>query len=208
LIEIVNDFLDVSRLEQGKMSYKYAPVSIEKIVETVAYEMKTVLNEKKLFLRMDKLALSSLPKIWADEDRVKQIIYNLVGNAIKFTEIGGVIITAAIDGEFIKITISDTGRGMSPESQLLLFHKFQQTGSSILTRDTSKGTGLGLYISKMMVDNMGGEITLDNSELSKGSTFSFTLPIATENQKIPSSVSADTSIDSNTGLTINNSSDQ
>jgi signal transduction histidine kinase len=203
LIEIVNDFLDVSRLEQGKMSFKYAPISVEKIIESVAYEMKAVLDEKKLYLKVDKLTTNSLPEVWADEDRLKQIIYNLVGNASKFTEEGGITINSSINGKFVRVAVSDTGRGMTPESQLLLFHKFQQASSSLLTRDTTKGTGLGLYISKMMTENMGGTISLDSSEVNKGTTFSFTLPIATEEQKT-TTLQPKTTTDSSSGLTINN----
>jgi PAS domain S-box-containing protein len=201
LIEIVNDFLDVSRLEQGKISFAYTSVSVEKIVENVAYEMKAVLDEKKLYLKIDKQVLNYLPEVWADENRLKQIIYNLVGNASKFTETGGISIDALVNDKFVKVLVSDTGRGMTPESQLLLFHKFQQASSSLLTRDTTRGTGLGLYISKMIVENMGGKIILESSEIDKGSTFSFTLPIASAEQKTSKPKQPTSSTDSKTGLT-------
>ena len=185
LIEIVNDFLDVSRLEQGKMSYSYVPISVEKVIESVAYEMRAVLDEKKLYLKIDNLTLDALEPVWADENRLKQVIYNLVGNAAKFTEEGGITVSAMphADEGFVKVLVTDTGRGMTPESQQLLFHKFQQASSSLLTRDTTRGTGLGLYISKMIVESMGGEITLEHSAPEKGSSFSFTLPIATTVQR-------------------------
>ena len=185
LIEIVNDFLDVSRLEQGKMSYSYVPISVEKVIESVAYEMRAVLDEKKLYLKIDNLTLDALEPVWADENRLKQVIYNLVGNAAKFTEEGGITVSAMphADEGFVKVLVTDTGRGMTPESQQLLFHKFQQASSSLLTRDTTRGTGLGLYISKMIVESMGGEITLEDSVSEKGSSFSFTLPIATTVQR-------------------------
>jgi signal transduction histidine kinase len=185
LIEIVNDFLDLSRLEQGKMNFSYAPISVEKVIEGVAYEMKAVLDEKKLYLKIDKLTLDRLPTVWVDENRLKQVVYNLVGNAAKFTEAGGITISAEPepDQHFVKVLVSDTGRGMTPESQRLLFHKFQQASSSLLTRDTTRGTGLGLYISKMIVENMGGKIALEHSQSEKGSVFSFTLPIATDEQR-------------------------
>jgi PAS domain S-box-containing protein len=186
LIGIVNDFLDVSRLEQGKVKFAYAPVSVEKVTENVAYEMRAVLTEKKLYLKVDKLTLGSLPLVWADENRLKQVIYNLVGNASKFTEEGGISITAKLSDakDCIKVLVADTGRGMANESQRLLFHKFQQASSSLLTRDTTRGTGLGLYISKMIIENMGGHIGLEYSEPNKGSTFSFTLPVATPVQLV------------------------
>ena len=183
LIEIVNDFLDLSRLEQGKIMFKPEEFSLEEVVESVVYEMKAVLAQKNLHLTFDRMTLDSMPKVWADKNRVKQIVYNLVGNASKFTEKGGISINAAHEGDHIKVLITDTGRGIPEDGQKLLFRKFQQASNSILTRDTTRGTGLGLYISKMLIENMGGKINLENSELDKGSTFSFTLPTATNELK-------------------------
>lgn len=185
LIEIVNDFLDVSRLEQGKVSYTYAPVNLDKLIEAVAYEMKAVLDEKKIYLKVNELTLNTLPPVWADANRLKQVVYNLIGNAAKFTEEGGISVSAELtsDNKFVKVIVSDTGRGMTADSRQLLFHKFQQASSSLLTRDTSRGTGLGLYISKMITENMGGTIRLEYSEEGKGSSFSFSVPVATEEQQ-------------------------
>jgi len=191
LIEIVNDFLDLSRLEQGKVKFKIEEFSLEKIIESVVYEMRAVLTDKKLTLSFDRMTLDSMPMVWADKNRVKQIVYNLVGNASKFTETGGITISASEEGKSVKVLITDTGRGIPSEGQKLLFHKFQQTGDSILTRDSTRGTGLGLYISKMLIEKMGGNIKLESSELGKGTTFSFTLPIATEELKSQESIEED-----------------
>ena len=219
LIEIVNDFLDTSRLEQGKMKFEYEEVSLEEVLESVAYEMKTVLDEKKIYLKLDKLTLDHLPKVWVDKNRLKQVVYNLVGNAAKFTEEGGVSISTELVGqpggqataqqpEHVKVTIADTGRGMPIEAQKLLFHKFQQAGGSLITRDTTRGTGLGLYISKMIIESMGGTIALDSSEEGTGSSFSFSVPIATEELKAAAKakveatkVSGSEQTDSETGMT-------
>ena len=179
LIEIVNDFLDLSRLEQGKMVFTYLPVSLQAVIESVVQEMQVVLSDKNLYLKMDAPTFDSLPKVWADEDRLKQVVYNLIGNAAKFTDNGGITLKAQVIGTIIKVLVIDTGRGMTPESQQLLFHKFQQASSSTLTRDSTRGTGLGLYISKMMVESMGGTIDLEKSTEAEGSIFSFTVPIAT-----------------------------
>jgi signal transduction histidine kinase len=178
LIEIVNDFLDLSGLEQGKIVFDLKACALEPLLESVAYEMKSVLRSKQLYLKLDPLTLDALPKVWVDENRTKQVIYNLIGNAAKFTDSGGVTVTASTSGGFVKVVVTDTGQGIEKESRKLLFRKFQQAGSSILTRDSTRGTGLGLYISKLIVERMGGKIGLRSTAAGKGSSFYFTLPIA------------------------------
>jgi PAS domain S-box-containing protein len=182
LIDIVNDFLDVSRIEQGKMVFKFEPFAIESVIQSVVTEMKPMLKEKKLYLNFDKAMAAGLPLVWADTNRVKQIVYNLVGNAAKFTEGGGITINAGVEKGMVHIYVVDTGRGIPLDKQELLFRKFQQAGSSLLTRDTTRGTGLGLYISKMLAERMEGNIALVKSEEGKGTTFSFSMPMATKAQ--------------------------
>jgi len=181
LIEIVNDFLDASRLEQGRMKFTMDQFNVSDIIEKVTYELAAVSREKKIYLHVDdKIKAKKLPLIYADPDRVKQVLYNLIGNAMKFVEKGGVSVATEVNDEktHLIIRIIDTGPGMSEEAQRLLFHKFQQAGRSIITRDSARGTGLGLYISKLLVEHMGGHVQLERSEIGKGSTFSFTLPLA------------------------------
>jgi two-component system sensor histidine kinase ResE len=182
LIEIVNDFLDASRLEQGKMQLTPEAFAIEPVIEKITYEMAGLSRDKKIYLKFAN-KLGTLPMVYADQNRVKQIIYNLIGNAMKFTDKGGVTITGEPDKAGLKVRVTDTGQGITPEGQQILFHKFQQSATSILTRDNTRGTGLGLYISKLLVEHMGGSIKLESSEAGKGSVFSFTLPLATEEQK-------------------------
>ncbi|HET7099363.1 MAG TPA: ATP-binding protein [Patescibacteria group bacterium] len=177
LINIVNDFLNVSRLEMGKIEFKNAPLDLVATSGEVVKEIESSLVEKKVSLDVEKPA-TALPNVMADKDRVKEVLINLIGNALKFTEEGGVKISFTVENNFVKTSVTDTGRGISPENQALLFHKFQQAGSSLLTRDTTKGTGLGLYISKLIVEGMGGKIWIEKSEADKGSVFSFTLPLA------------------------------
>lgn len=182
LIEIVNDFLDVSRLEQGKALYKLEPFQLDKAVEIVAYEMTAVAKLRGITLTLDKTLLGSIPPVYADQNRVKQILYNLAGNAIKFTDKGSITISAQVTKRTAKILVRDTGRGIPAKNQALLFRKFQQAGESLYTRDTTKGTGLGLYICKLLADAMGGTVTLEHSQPNHGSTFSVTLPLATHEQ--------------------------
>jgi signal transduction histidine kinase len=177
LIEIVNDFLDASSLEQGKITMNPESFALHDVVDDVVRELEHLCESKHIALSGDE-SVATIPNVHADKQRIKQVIYNLVGNAVKFTEQGSIIISAHADDNFVYTLVTDTGTGMSPENQRLLFRKFQQAGSSLLTRDSSKGTGLGLYISKLIVERSGGTIGLQHSELGKGSTFEFSLPIA------------------------------
>jgi signal transduction histidine kinase len=113
---------------------------------------------------------------YADSERVMQIVVNLIGNSFKFTEKGSIKITFKVTKDSVTTYVSDTGRGISTENQKLLFRKFQQASDNLFTRDTTKGTGLGLYISKLMIEGMKGSIWLEKSEVNKGSVFAFSLP--------------------------------
>lgn len=175
LIGIVNDFLDVSALEQGKIKITPEDFSIIDVVNDVGHELQQLCESKGIRFVVEQ-SVTALPSIHADKQRIKQVIYNLVGNATKFTEQGAISIAGQFDDKSVTVYVTDTGRGMSPESQKLLFKKFQQAGSSILTRDTTKGTGLGLYISKLIVELSGGSIHLERSDVGQGSTFAFSLP--------------------------------
>jgi PAS domain S-box-containing protein len=183
LINIVNDFLNVSRLEQSRMVYDTKEFDVAEIIPETIKEYNVTGSRQKLSL--DYLPpQTKAPMVLADADKVRQVIINLLGNAIKFTDKGGITITTETLPNFVKVLITDTGRGIPLKQQSLLFHKFQQAGASLFTRDTAGGSGLGLYISKMMVEGMGGEIKLEKSEIDKGSTFSFSLPIATKENKV------------------------
>jgi signal transduction histidine kinase len=182
LVSIVSDFLDVSKLESGHVAYKFETLALKPVIEKVLHELTITAKEKDITLKLGTGFKNehSLPEILADKDRVTQIVYNLLSNASKFTSNGTITIDAKPDEkDMIKISISDTGSGIEPKMQALLFRKFQQAGNSILVRD-SQGTGLGLYISKLLAEGMGGTVRLEHSEPGKGSTFSFTLPVATQ----------------------------
>jgi signal transduction histidine kinase len=181
LIEIVNDFLDASSLEQSKMKFQPIAFPVGPVIQKVIHEMAELAHGKQVAVSVDDMD-AKLPDMFADPARVTQVVYNLIGNAVKFTDHGTVTVRCEKQGKHIKVSITDTGLGISPEGQQILFHKFQQSAASILTRDNTRGTGLGLYISRLMVEQMGGEIGLEHSELGKGSTFSFTLLMATPAQ--------------------------
>lgn len=174
LIAIVNDFLDVSRLEQKKVELDFKEFSIVDVVKKVANEMETDIKEKGLYLKTD--IEEHVPKVYADRGRIEEVLYNLVGNAAKFTKHGGITISVRYQKDVVKVEVADTGCGISRTSQNLLFRKFQQAHESLFTRETERGTGLGLYISKLLMGLMHGTIVLESSEVDKGSVFSFTVP--------------------------------
>jgi signal transduction histidine kinase len=161
--------------------------------------MAQLMNDKHIYLKLDP-HFDEAPEVIADYNRLKQIFYNLIGNSAKFTEQGGITIAATVVRSSLKVTFTDTGFGISPEQQALLFRKFQQANSSLLTRDTSRGTGLGLYISRLLATGMGGEMKLDQSTPGVGSVFSVTLPLATP-ARIKRLTKSKTTIDSQTGIT-------
>jgi signal transduction histidine kinase len=174
LIGIVNDFLNLSRLEQNRMEFKNENFNIVDLCKKAVEQVEATKN-KDVIISIDA---DEAMNVFADKDRTMQVVINLLGNSLKFTEKGTVKISFTKDKDFIKTFVQDSGRGIPLENQKLLFRKFQQAGSSLFTRDTTKGTGLGLYISKLMVEGMKGEIGLEKSEEGKGSIFYFNLPVA------------------------------
>lgn len=176
LIEIVNDFLSVSRLEQGKMKFDILRVDLARSIIEVIEELKNQANEKNIYLKFE---IGSAVWVMADKNKLKEVLVNLIGNAIKFTDSGGISVEVnEVGQDQVKAVVSDTGMGIPFAQRGLLFRKFQQAGQNIVTRDATRGTGLGLYISKLLVEGMGGQIKLESSEEGKGTSFSFTLKLA------------------------------
>ncbi len=176
LITVVNDFLEVSRLEQGKIELKIEKFPLTDIIDKTMRNLKELIRSKGLELVY--VPPATAPMVNADRGKVEQVLDNLVGNAAKFTKTGTITITTETMEKFVRIRVTDTGDGISEHNQARLFRKFQQAGEDMLARDVSQSTGLGLYISRLIMSNMGGEIGLEKSELGKGSTFYFTLPLA------------------------------
>ncbi len=175
LIDIVNDFLNVSRIEQGKIDFKKSEFDLKDLIRESVAEFEGSALEKHVTVRFDDTC--DVPAVYADRDRTKQVILNLISNALKFTDTGDIVVKVSIKDALVKTMVIDSGRGISKENQTLLFRKFQQAGSSLFTRDTTKGTGLGLYISRLIIEGMGGSIWLEKSEEGVGSEFCFTVPV-------------------------------
>jgi signal transduction histidine kinase len=174
LLLLINDVLDLSKVEAGQVELEAAPFSLRE-----ALERGVVMVRERATRDGVKVAIAADPDvdiIEGDERRVRQIIFNLLSNAVKFTPAGGSVdVTAAqVDGE-ARVAITDTGRGIAPEDHERIFEEFQQSEAGTEQRE---GTGLGLTLSKRLVELHGGRIWVE-SELGKGSTFVFTLPSRT-----------------------------
>jgi signal transduction histidine kinase len=174
LIKIINEFLDTSKLEQDKMKTRSEVFDLVSVIRSCIDETSSLAVEKKLFINFDTILVDV--KAAGDIDKTKQVIINLISNAVKYTEQGGVTIRLekTMDDKY-KISVTDTGRGIPPANVGMLFSKYQQV-------DKSKGasvvsTGLGLYISKLLAEKMGGKVALENTTVGKGSTFVFELPV-------------------------------
>jgi signal transduction histidine kinase len=180
LLGLINEVLDLSKIEAGQVVLSLADYSLKNVVETVFTAVEQLAKEKKLALTLDVAA--DLPRGHGDERRLTQVLLNLAGNAIKFTDEGEVTIeVSAANGSF-EVAVRDTGPGISAADQTKLFQEFQQADNSITRK--KGGTGLGLVISKRIIEMHGGRIWLE-SVVGQGSTFSFLLPVMVQQQTKP-----------------------
>lgn len=174
LTNLINDVLDLAKLEAGKIEWKTEPVSISEIIKQATAATSALFETKPLKLIKD--IEDELPELVGDNDRLIQVVLNLIANAVKFTPEGSVTCRAKKTDNEVVISIIDTGQGIAETDQKLVFEKFKQVGDTLT--DKPKGTGLGLPICQQIVEHYGGRIWVE-SELGKGSNFSFTLPINT-----------------------------
>ena len=175
LTSLINDVLDLAKLEAGKIEWKSQPISVAQIIEQATAATSALIEAKRLELLKD--IEEELPEIVGDRDRVVQVIINLISNAVKFTEKGSVTCRVRKTDNAIAVNVIDTGIGIAETDQPKVFEQFKQIGDTLT--DKPKGTGLGLPICKQIVEHHGGTIWVE-SELGKGSNFSFTLPISAE----------------------------
>jgi len=172
LLGLINGLLDLAKIEAGKMELNVEEVNINEVTDEALELVRPHADEKGLEVR--SLIPTALPNVWADRARVRQVLANMLANAVKFTERGSVSVSASSAEGWVTISVTDTGVGISPEAQAYVFDEFRQADSSTTRR--YGGTGLGLAISKRLITLHGGRIWVD-SEVGKGSTFHFTLPI-------------------------------
>lgn len=176
---IISDLLDVSRIESGRLNLEMGECSLHDILQTSYEGLKAAAASKSLQLRLH--ALPTLPSIWGDPSRLQQVVDNIVSNAIKFTERGGEIdISGEEKGDFLMVTVRDTGPGLTPDEQAKVFDMFYQADAS--TRRSAGGAGLGLAIARGIVNMHGGQISVQ-SEKGNGATFTFLIPRKREQKK-------------------------
>ncbi|MEN8252788.1 MAG: PAS domain S-box protein [Patescibacteria group bacterium] len=183
LIAMVNEFLNVSRLDQGRLKTNIVELNACKLTDEVIKEIMPLAKKKQLTLTYN--CIGTREQVRADENLVKEILINLIGNSIKFTRQGGIRIDQTFQKGWLITTITDTGIGIAKNKQDRLFTRFQQAMSRTMSREAG-GTGLGLYISREFVRLMGGDLKLVSSQEGKGSTFSFSLPLISNTNYISS----------------------
>jgi len=174
LIKLVNDLLNVSRIETGKIKLELQKTSIEDVISNIINELKIEAEKKNIYLKWQE-PKKPLPEILVDRDKIRQVILNLIDNAIRYTNKGGIRIIYQTANKKCQIIIADTGEGMTREEILHLFESFSRGGAG--TQFYSEGAGLGLYVAKKFVEMHKGKIWVESPGKGKGSTFYIELPI-------------------------------
>jgi signal transduction histidine kinase len=177
LLGLINDVLDLSKIEAGQLELELSDYSVQDIAQAVRSTLEPLAADKKLAFKVEMAA--GLPSGHGDGRRLTQVLINLVGNAIKFTDAGEVAIKAEANNGLFYVSVRDTGPGISGGDQVKLFQEFQQADNAITKK--KGGTGLGLAISKRIIEMHGGKIWVE-SQLGQGSTFAFTLPVVVDHQ--------------------------
>jgi signal transduction histidine kinase len=174
LTRLINQVLDLSKIESGRAEWDIAEVDLRDVIEESAAATAQLLAERRAALRLRMP--DRVPPVPADRDRVKQVLLNLLSNAAKFCadERGQVAVELAIEDGAARVDISDNGPGIDPADHELIFDRFRQGAQALGERPS--GTGLGLPISREIIRHLGGELWVD-SRRGEGSTFSFTLPL-------------------------------
>ena len=180
LLQLINDILDLSKIEAGQLELRSEEFLVKDALPEVLSTIDPLAMAKNIRVNQK---VKSKSRVKADRVRFKQILYNLLSNAVKFTPKGGRIgIECVDDGDFVRVSVTDTGIGIRPEDQKIVFEEFRQVEGS--AGDVHEGTGLGLAITKRLVEQQGGQISLE-SELGKGSRFTFTLLAADPQSDCP-----------------------
>jgi signal transduction histidine kinase len=175
LLRLINDILDFSKMEAGRFTIDLYPVDLPTVIQAVVGAMQPQIHERGLALNLDLIHES--PLVYANSERLEQVLTNLLSNAIKFTDHGSITVRTTCDGEHMRFSVQDTGIGIAPEQQSLLFQEFRQIESEHTRR--FRGTGLGLAISRRLMELMGGALSVESIP-GAGSTFHCDVRLASE----------------------------
>ncbi|HLZ48067.1 MAG TPA: HAMP domain-containing sensor histidine kinase, partial [Candidatus Limnocylindria bacterium] len=176
LLTLINDILDLSKIEAGRMELELAPFSLVAALNNAVTLVRERAQSHGIKLQLE--VAPEVDRVIADERKVKQVVVNLLANAVKFTPDGGTVtLRADRDDGRVRLAVKDTGIGIAPEDQQRIFEEFQQAGTQ--TEKSREGTGLGLTLSRRMVELHGGTISVDSAP-GKGSTFTVALPLVKE----------------------------
>jgi signal transduction histidine kinase len=174
LIQLVENLLNISRIESGRLQFDYKEVDLNKMVESVVEELSGNAKKKNLILEY-KTPVKPLPAIKIDEEKIRQVVMNLIDNGIKYTKQGSVTIRLEQGEHKVKFSVADSGMGIKSGDIINLFKKFSRgTGTSLIH---TEGTGLGLYVARMMIEAHHGKIWAESDGEGKGSRFCFELPV-------------------------------
>ncbi len=173
LIRLVNDLLNISRIESGKVITKVEKIYIEDIIESVITELENLAKQKNIYIKWKSSKKLSV-KVLADKDKIRQVVLNLIDNAIRYTATGGVTISTKLSDENYQIKMKDTGPGMAEEEISQLFVSFRR--GSVGRKTSTEGTGLGLYIAKKFIEMQNGKVWAESLGKGKGSTFYIEIP--------------------------------
>jgi len=174
LIKLVDDLLNVSRIETGKIEVKFETASLENLIASVVEELKGTAKKKGIYLKWEKPE-ETLPKISIDKDKIRQVVLNVIDNAIRYTNEGGVTVNLKQENSNLRITVKDTGEGLTRYELSKMFESFSRGAAG--TRLYTEGVGLGLYIARRFVEMHNGKIWAESRGRRKGSTFYIELPI-------------------------------
>jgi len=175
LLSVINEVLDLSKIESGKIELRLTNISLTEVIESLRNTIMPILVQKKQSLDIE--IEEGLPQVYADKAKLRQVLLNLLTNAIKFTlDEGKLEIEAVRDSDWCQVSVIDNGIGIKKEDQERIFEPFTQI--NVLEGEEREGTGLGLALTKQLVEMCGGKIWVD-TEYRKGSRFTFTIPLAT-----------------------------
>jgi signal transduction histidine kinase len=184
LLHLINDILDLAKVDAGKLEVAMQAVTVEPIVRAVMSTAVGLIGAKPIELKRN--VPPDLPQVWADESRVRQVLLNLYSNAAKFTDSGSIELTVREVEDGVQFSLHDTGMGIAKEDVAIIFEEFKQASAGEKKgRDPRSGAGLGLAISRQLLNLMGGRIWVESDGLGHGSTFHFIVPRYTEAVKQP-----------------------